>query len=492
MENHLESKGKNSTFYFLLSIFFVSLLSIFYFLFSSVVLAQAASLHLFPSSGTYAVGANFTVAVKVASAAVSINAAEAILSFDPAILDVVSISKAGSIFTLWPIEPTFSNANGTITFGGGTQASFVGTAGRIIVITFRAQGAGAASVNFASGAVLAADGRGTNVLANMNGGAYTLVPRALVPEAPAAPIADRIPPRPFEIEVDNEGDATNPAPILRFEARDVGTGIDFYEIRVGEQEPIRITPAELREKPFRLPRQSPGSHTVVIRAVDRAGNSTVSLKDFVVEAIEPPVITKFSERLRQGDLLIVEGKSLPGHIVLVHVQKDQDVPIIREVKADQYGSWIYVHPQRVAEGVYTVWAKNGDPRGAISHPTSEIAIPVLLPLWLQIWERARDYLAIIIILTPILIGVLAIFFYVWHKISSLKRKIRKETEEVRHVINRAFQSLKKDIQSQIEFLDKKPGLSAEEKEIRDKLKEALDDSQKIINKEISDIEKELK
>ncbi len=41
------------------------------------------------------------------------------------------------------------------------------------------------------------------------------------------------------------------------------------------------------------------------------------------------------------------------------------------------------------------------------------------------------------------------------------------------------------------MLDKKPGLTKREKELRDKLQESLDASERSINREIKDIEEEL-
>jgi hypothetical protein len=55
----------------------------------------------------------------------------------------------------------------------------------------------------------------------------------------------------------------------------------------------------------------------------------------------------------------------------------------------------------------------------------------------------------------------------------------------------AFKALREEVGEQIECLDGKPGLREDEKKIRDKLKEALDVSEKFIGKEIEDIEKEL-
>ncbi|GAI10412.1 unnamed protein product, partial [marine sediment metagenome] len=138
--------------------------------------AQGASvsLYLSPSSGTYTVGSTFPVAVKVNSGGYAINAAEGVLVFNTKELEVVSVSKSSSIFSLWTTEPTFSNSTGNITFGGGTPDKFTGTSGTIITITFKAKANASAKVTFSSGSVLAADGKGTNVLDNMVSGTYVI------------------------------------------------------------------------------------------------------------------------------------------------------------------------------------------------------------------------------------------------------------------------------------------------------------------------------
>jgi len=56
----------------------------------------------------------------------------------------------------------------------------------------------------------------------------------------------------------------------------------------------------------------------------------------------------------------------------------------------------------------------------------------------------------------------------------------------------AFEALKGNIEEQIAKLDGDPDLNEREKKICDNLKEALKTSEKLIEKEIKDIEKELK
>lgn len=149
--------------------------------FLSVHVAAAATLSLSPSTGVYTAGQTFSAQVLVNSSGQGINAADGTITFNPAELAVVSISK-GSVFNLWTAEPAFSNTAGTITFSGGNPTGYTGSAGGVLTITFRAQNAGTSRVQFISGSVLAADGRGTNVLTSMNGGNYTITAADVTPE----------------------------------------------------------------------------------------------------------------------------------------------------------------------------------------------------------------------------------------------------------------------------------------------------------------------
>lgn len=156
---------------------------------------NAASLSLSPNTGVYSAGSSFTARVIVNTAGQPINAAEGDISFNPDDLSVVSISKAGSIFTLWTKEPEFSNATGKISFGGGSPSGYTGNSGTIMLVTFRTKHAGTSNVTYSAGSILAADGKGTNVVSGMQGGTYTTqavttepapeyVPPANTPSAP--------------------------------------------------------------------------------------------------------------------------------------------------------------------------------------------------------------------------------------------------------------------------------------------------------------------
>ncbi len=127
-----------------------------------------------PATGVYSSGATFISRVVVNTNSQSINAAEGTVKFNPQELTVVSVDRSNSIFNLWVTEPTFSNSAGTITFSGGLPTGYTGSSGSIFNITFRTKNASNAKVSITGAAVLANDGRGTNLLSSMNGAAYTV------------------------------------------------------------------------------------------------------------------------------------------------------------------------------------------------------------------------------------------------------------------------------------------------------------------------------
>ena len=152
---------------------------------------QAATEYFYPSSGQAEVGKSLTVSVYASSPDQAASAFSGYLSFPADKLSVTSVSKAGSIITIWVAEPSYSNANGTLSFEGILpNPGFTGTGGKLLTITFSVRSAGAANIAFTSGAVLANDGLGTNITLGTGSASFTLSePGAPTPteETPATP-----------------------------------------------------------------------------------------------------------------------------------------------------------------------------------------------------------------------------------------------------------------------------------------------------------------
>jgi len=149
--------------------------------------ASAADFNIIPSGSTSGLNQTLTVDIKINTASISINAAQGALKFDPAILQVKSISKTNSIFNFWLAEPTFSNTDGKIEFLGGTPNGVIGGALQALRIVFTTFGVGSSDLIFTDSAISAADGTGKNVISKANGASFVVTPGTGVPPKGGSP-----------------------------------------------------------------------------------------------------------------------------------------------------------------------------------------------------------------------------------------------------------------------------------------------------------------
>ncbi len=135
----------------------------------------AATVNLSPSTGSYNQNTNFSVNINVGSPDQAMNAASATITFPKDKLQVVSISKTGSIIDFWAQEPSFSNTTGEIKFEGvALTPGYKGASGRIITVTFKGKTVGLANVKVVSSSILANDGIGTNILTSVTDATFTI------------------------------------------------------------------------------------------------------------------------------------------------------------------------------------------------------------------------------------------------------------------------------------------------------------------------------
>ena len=155
---------------------FLFLLGVFFFFPTSV--AFGASYVFSPASGNFEVGKNFTVRLLVNTGGSAVNTGDATITYDASVLTAVSVSKDGSPFNLWVTDPVISG--NTITFAGGATSPLAGSPA-IITITFRGRAQGTANVEVTKGTLLA--GAGTNVLSGSTGATFTITPASEAPPA---------------------------------------------------------------------------------------------------------------------------------------------------------------------------------------------------------------------------------------------------------------------------------------------------------------------
>ena len=572
-------RKRNSAFYFIFSNFFVFILfSTFSFLFSGAIV-EAASLSFSPSSETYNIGQTFTVSVYVSSADQAMNAASGMITFPADKLQVLSLSKSGSIINLWVQEPSFSNPDGIVNFEGIVlNPGFQGGSGKILTITFKAKAVGTAFLSFTSSAVLANDGQGTNILQSLGSAqfilkstssteppaseitssngtsgtpsamkinssthpnqeqwykdnspkfewklseditaiAFTLDQKSItVPSTKAKELVtshsyqdlkegiwyfhlqaknalgwggishlkiqiDATPPDPFTIQVDNEGDSTNPQPFLLFEAKDLLSGIDYYQIEIGQLHSLKILPDEMENGKYQIPITPAGEYQVVIRAVDEAGNYTIAIENLIISPIESPVITDYPRHLILNEPLIVKGAAFTKGTVEVFIQNDRKETTSDIVQTDELGNWSYVSDKTFDKGVYSIRAMITDSRGATSNPSDAVKVIVAPPAFIKIGSVIIDYLSVINTLIALTILLALVILYGFRKLKIMQKSLKRSITEDEEAFYKVFLFLRKEITNQIANIDGQPYLSDKEAQIADGLKKSLDVAEKAI------------
>lgn len=591
----------------------IAIISLGFFGYSAVpsqAQAGKATLLISPSKGTYQIGDKFNISVYVNSGGgAGINAAESTITFTDNV-SVTNINQSGSVFELWTTKPSFSNKNGTISFGGGMTSGYTGSAGKIFTISLSALKAGSAKVAFGGSVVTAADGMGTNIYSGANFATFTItdkapekskpiepvevakkpaaetvtkpssatatasttkaVTNAMLPPAPEVtspthPVSDQWysladarfewknlssvigvsvlmnessssnpgtnsdgtiqykeyknlkdgehyfhiklqnkdgwgpathrkarvdtePPTRPQLTIEDGGDTSNPAPLLKIYSLDKTSGIEKYKISLGATNKELPDKDYLRE-PYQLDKLLPGAYSVGVSAYDRAGNISTSSIEFVVDALRAPTITDIPKEIKVGDDLTIRGASFyPKSTIALFIGQGDNDPQRYEIKADDNGDWNYFHldKSKLQVAGYQVWAKVIDERGAESLSSSKQYMSVVSPGVVTTYG-----IYIIIALIFIIILELLYIIYIKKGFARDMLRVQDETAGAQKRVGDVFLALNEEVDELIELADKRPGLSESERRVKEKLKEALNISEEFLNKEIEDIEKEV-
>ncbi|MCD5381540.1 MAG: hypothetical protein LR008_03125 [Candidatus Pacebacteria bacterium] len=482
---------------------------------------HAADLSVSPSTGTYSSGQTFTVTVRAVPGGDNINAVEASMKFDPAVLSVISISKDGSAFSLWTTEPTFSNSAGTIEFGGGSPTPFT-TTSNLLTITFRTVAEGTGAVTFSGASVLAADGRGTDVFSGSTSGTYT-VSAASTPTPTPTPE----PTPTSEPETDNNsseeaiifGDPPRPPEIgsavfldqniwysateglftwtLPFDVNAIAVEISTDEDNKPEEHEDAIIDPPVEEFMVTKDIVKDGVQYVSINFQNQVGWGAVTNRKLQIDTTPPE---PFAINVRAGTskdsfpLLNFEAEDKTSGIEYYDMTVADNEPIRVTPDEARIGYLL----KDLEDGTYTVKVVATDRAGNIR----ESSVAVLITAgWIKPAEIVDegsfwDFLtAVNLFIFFLMVIIILQIVYYWYEHKSLKlreEKLRRETREIQDQMEKIFSALRDEIYDQVNSITKRKRLSAKEKEAVESLTQALEVSETLIEKEISDVKSILK
>jgi hypothetical protein len=491
MSEYSYKKTKNKTASIVVFVFFITIL------FSVSNFAFAASYSLSPASGSYEKGKSFTVRVMINAGSDSVNSGKATISYDTSKLTAVSVSKNGSPFNLWVKEPTISG--GSVSFEGGGTTPFTGSKS-VASITFKAKAEGSAKLAFSNTSILA--GPGTNVLSGSTGATYTITPAsANQPTNPSTGGSTKekrkvkIPPP----EAPVIKSSTHPENDVWYSVSDVKFSWDIpygvLSVRFGFSDKENSTTTETHKPPVSEWGKSgvgDGVWYFHSQYENRGGWGSSTTYKIQIDTTPPDDFTVTAVGGDNAAEVRFEATDSLSGISLYKVSVDGD----RERE---------VQPRDLTSGGYKI--TNMDPGEHIisvtaldlagNEKTAEVTVTVTGTKITTEDEPVKTsgfgpIYWISLLFMAALATVITMLVKERRKYHEEKDQIKRETMEIGDRLINIFGVLRDEIEEKVLDLSHKPNMTDNERNILEGLKDALDISEELIDKEVEDVRKLLK
>ena len=298
---------------------------------------------------------------------------------------------------------------------------------------------------------------------------------------------DTTSPERFWIKKSDRQDLTDPKLNFSVEAEDSVSGVENYHALVDDiyEESFNGLLEKIEVGP--LP---PGSHTVLVRAQDRAGNIRTESFLVQIDSIKAPVFTEISNVIHSGSVVALKGESLPNSEIVILFEMKGEEPENYSVRSDKDGEFVFVAPKKPSDGIYRVKAKVIDERGAESLYNEGATVAVQPPGSIRFGGLMVNSLSVLIPLLAMV--VLLVFTLSWgsHKWKIFRYRLDKEIKEAEEEVHQTFENLRKRSRYQLLLLkkaEKKRELTEEELKIKEQLEETVEDLGGSAEKEVHDI-----
>ena len=283
----------------------------------------------------------------------------------------------------------------------------------------------------------------------------------------------------------------NDWPTLSFQTTDELSGLDHYEILIDSlsAQPIILTADKTT---YKLSDLSVGTHTVAIKALDKAGNAALANLTFEFNAVATPGIKNYSAEISASGKFFISGTANPSNLINIYIQGENGAqPEMSTVKSDADGNWFEVAPKSYVNGQYTAWVEAVNPNGMKSKQSAKISFLVTAPIFARIGSFVLNYFTVIVSLIFIIVLIIALLVWIFEFV---RKKLKKETLEIEDVLEKNIEELKIAVSEEMDDISKmtKTEFTRGKARAVDILHQHIDETNKRILKEIRDVEKILK
>jgi hypothetical protein len=438
----------------------------------------AADLYILPSSKDLNVGDTLNIAVYVDSLDQAMNAVSFRISYPEDLLRFVSLSKTGTIISLWVQEP--KGGNGEV-FAEGIvlNPGFTGSKGKILNITFKALNSGKADLSFVSGSVLANDGLGTNILKNMKGGSYTIskvsIEKPSISYLPTPKITSPTHP-------DQEKWYNNNDPVFEWK---VPEGVVEVRVLYGKNPDaiptVRYSPPISKRS---LTDISDGTYWFSVQFIGEIAESNVGRFKFNIDT-QAPILEEFSIGIADTNSIKfkIKAKDELSGIDKIDIYLDNN--LVSSTSTDVFENVI----KNVESGKHIFKAVIYDKAGNSTQKEEIVSIPQSTVKTEIVVQKDYTLYFILLFVLILLIIIVLIIYLTKHRVEIIHKEIRKEQlEAIRDYLRRHIKKTLQDLKHNISLLDEDPRLSQKEKELYQEARNILEEAEKKIEEKLKELE----
>lgn len=460
----------------------------------------AATLSLVPQSGNINVGDNISLRVVLVSSDKPANAVSGTINYPTDLLTLNSISKTNSIVNVWPVEPSYSNATGTVNLDGVILSGYQGANGSVLTLFFRAKAPGNANIKFNNAQVLAHDGQGTPIL-NSSGQANFNI----LASAPKAPVEIQ---KTETKKVINNDTSVPGLEIEELKKKDSFDPRSRFFITSTQKKPNTAYHIDIDNNSyvwdgsgnniFETIPLSRGVHSIKVSFESINGEIISESLSFNTNSLLSPVFTDYSKSVKEGDFIVVKGLVDPLNYVIINsdILLSNGNNSFREsvtVRANEKGQFIYVSENRSNKGIYTISAIARTQNGVESLESPSIKIDVQVESKSLIGKLTGAF-SIMIPAIIIFAVFIIIILYGWHRILHYRERMRRRLLETRALVSKSFSILEEDADEEAKILKKgkalKP-LTEEEKSFISQFKKDISSAERTILNDLKDSDKDI-
>jgi len=265
--------------------------------------------------------------------------------------------------------------------------------------------------------------------------------------------------------------------VVDLSATDKLSGVDHFIIQVDGGSPVKISSSSFGKAQYTLDSVSVGDHVILVKAYDKAGNEARTTGSVYTDKADSIVWDSYPKNVRVGKIIEATGQtSIKNAVVSISLTSPEAHAEVYKVQSDDKGNYAFKSSIIEKAGEYVLQSQVLGSSGSVVVSSNEILISVSKPVLIQIGSYTTSLLSVLVPLIGLLILLILIMYYGWHKFFALRGDVNAELEQTKTKIHKAFKTLSDEATSQLLEFEKKTKtrtLSPKEKEAVEHLQDTI-------------------